>query len=436
MSTNAGSSVVRNDNLGVLSHAKTPFTILSDALLLPITPARLVACLLCLAFIPFFRFSFTMQPSLGVSLLQGAPQVLLIALALLFAAWRIRLNWSAILGFGTIILIAVSQACGLAHSPAAQKNFVMPATFVLLLPTGLIVSLLFTKVDVGARATLIARIAKCLLAIMSFECALRLVFSPFINAEENLNTYGLAVVRDDWFYRYKQSLLFGDSNSVGIALLCLIGIMLAFREQFRRRHLLFAYLLLLATFSRASIIAAVLQFLFYKFWRWRRWILGAIVVSSPFILLRLLSWYIDVGDQASEQIDLSFVSKLFILQNMIDIYSRADIVQRLFGIGSGNTEYLAGIAAHNILVAFVLELGFVGSIAFLIYMWLLGRGSPRAAFLLVLPLFVNGFSLFLTTIPYFYLTLGVLGTLKTARTESERRSSLIHSSAPNEKGEL
>jgi hypothetical protein len=407
----------------MLSDAKAPSTILFEALLLAITPARLVACLLCLAFIPFFRFSFTIQPSLGVSLLQGIPQILLMALTLLFAAWRITFNWSAILGFGSIALIAVSQVCGLAHSPAAQKNFVMPATFVLLLPTGLIVSLLFTKVDVEARGVVIAKTAKCVLAIMGFECALRFVFSPLINAEENLNTYGLAVVNDEWFYRYKQSLLFGDSNSVGIALLCLIGIMLAFRKQFRRRHLLFAYLLLLATFSRASIVAAVVQFLIYKFWRWRRWILGAIVLSSPFVLFRLLSWYIDLGSQASGNVDASFVSKLFIIQSMIEIYSGADLVQRLFGIGSGNMQYLAGIAAHNILVAFVLELGFVGSVAFLVYMWVLARRSPRAAFLLVLPIFVNGFSLFLTTIPYFYLTLGVLGTLKSAQTHSERRSS-------------
>jgi hypothetical protein len=254
---------------------------------------------------------------------------------------------------------------------------------------------------------------------MSFECALRFASSPFINAQENVWVYGYAVVNQDWFYRYKQSILFGDSNSVGMALLCLIGMMLAFREQFCRRHLLLAFVLMMATFSRASIIAAVLQFLIYKFWRWRRWILGAIVLSSPFIVFRLLSWYIDTGNQAGGDVDKSFVSKLFILQSMIEIYSGADITQRLFGIGSGNMQFLAGIAAHNILVSFAIELGLVGSAAFLIYMWLLARRSPRAAFLLLLPMFVNGFSLFLTTIPYFYLTLGVLGTLKTTRILSE-----------------
>jgi hypothetical protein len=124
--------------------------------------------------------------------------------------------------------------------------------------------------------------------------------------------------------------------------------------------------------------------------------------------------------------DLSFVSKLYILRTMIDIYSQADLIQKLFGIGSGNMEYLAGIAAHNILAEFVLEFGFVGSAFFIVYVWLLSRKSPISLFLLIVPLLINGFSLFLTTIPFFYVTLGLLGNVTTAELEkpASRRISL------------
>jgi hypothetical protein len=48
----------------------------------------------------------------------------------------------------------------------------------------------------------------------------------------------------------------------------------------------------------------------------------------------------------------------------------------------------------------------------IVYVWLLARGSAAAWFLLVVPVLINGFSLFLTTSPFFYVTLGFLGTVR------------------------
>jgi predicted ABC-type sugar transport system permease subunit len=97
---------------------------------------------------------------------------------------------------------------------------------------------------------------------------------------------------------------------------------------------------------------------------------------------------------------------------MRGIYSQADAVQKLFGIGVGNLFNLAGIFAHNIVATFVLELGIGGSLLFAAYVWILSRKCPTSIYLLVLPMVINGFSLVSTTMPYFFVTLGLLAALR------------------------
>jgi len=97
---------------------------------------------------------------------------------------------------------------------------------------------------------------------------------------------------------------------------------------------------------------------------------------------------------------------------MTEIYRRADITQRLFGIGVGNLFNLAGIFAHNIVATFVLELGIGGSLLFAVYVWILARKCPASIYLLILPMVVNGFSLVSTSMPYFFVALGLLAALR------------------------
>jgi predicted ABC-type sugar transport system permease subunit len=97
---------------------------------------------------------------------------------------------------------------------------------------------------------------------------------------------------------------------------------------------------------------------------------------------------------------------------MTDIYRQADAAQRIFGIGVGNLFNLAGIFAHNIVATFVLELGIGGSLLFAAYVWILSRKCPASIYLLVLPVVINGFSLVSTTMPYFFVTLGLLAALR------------------------
>jgi hypothetical protein len=163
--------------------------------------------------------------------------------------------------------------------------------------------------------------------------------------------------------------------------------------------------------SRASIAAGICQLVVYKLWRWRAWTLFGLLAAQALVVIKLFISFTQ-GSDAIHDIDGSFSSKFFILSLMTEIYHRADITQRLFGIGVGNLFNLAGIFAHNIVATFVLELGIGGSLLFVVYVWILARKCPASIYLLILPMVVNGFSLVSTSMPYFFVALGLLAALR------------------------
>jgi len=252
---------------------------------------------------------------------------------------------------------------------------------------------------------LMPRIIHWVLVFLTIECVSRIIFSPSMPAVTGADA-------SDSFYLYKASLFFYDSNFAGIEILCLLAIMFAFRESIGRKSWLLAYLLLFATFSRASIAAGICQLVVYKLWRWRIWTLFGLLAAQVIIIGQVFLSYTTHGSKAIHDIDGSLSSKFFILSLMTDSYRQADTAQRIFGIGVGNLFNLAGIFAHNIVATFVLELGIGGSFLFVAYVWILSRKCPASIYLLVLPVVINGFSLVSTTMPYFFVALGLLAALR------------------------
>jgi hypothetical protein len=304
-----------------------------------------------------------------------------------------------------ILLISVSQAIGILHSPAANKNYLTPFLFLTSLLIGPAIMLLARSYPPALLGRLMPRIIHWVLVFLTIECVSRLIFSPYMPAVTEADA-------SDSFYLYKASLFFFDSNFAGIEILCLLAIMFAFREAISRKKWLLVYLLLFATFSRASIIAGICQLLVYKLWRWRKWTIFGLLIAQVIVIVNLFMSYTTQGSEAIHDIDGSLSSKFFILTLMTEIYRQADAAQRLFGIGVGNLFNLAGIFAHNIVATFVLELGIGGSLLFAVYVWILSRKCPASIYLLVLPMVINGFSLVSTTMPYFFVTLGLLAALR------------------------
>jgi hypothetical protein len=252
---------------------------------------------------------------------------------------------------------------------------------------------------------LMPRVINGVLVFLTVESVSRLIFSPYLPA-----TAGTDV--SDSFYLYKASLFFFDSNFVGIEILCFLAIMFVFKKEIGRKRWLLAYFLLFATLSRASIAAGICQLVIYKLWRWRVWAFFGLLAAQVIAIYQLFVSYTAQGSQAIHDMDGSLASKFFILSLMTETYRRADTAQRLFGIGVGNLFNLAGIFAHNIVATFVLELGIGGSLLFAVYVWILSRKCPASIYLLILPMVINGFSLVSTSMPYFFVALGLLSALR------------------------
>lgn len=364
-------------------------------------PCSLSASVRLIAFRAILIFSFV-----PVLIYINFSQIFLLALcAAALCCYLVRIEADIFTALFLILLISVSQAIGIAHSPAGEKNYVTPFLFLTSLLIGPTMMLLARSYPPALLCRLMPRIIHWVLVFLTIECVTRLIFSPYMPAVSEADV-------SDSFYLYKASLFFFDSNFAGIEILCLLAIMFAFREAIGRKRWLLAYLLLFATFSRASIAAGICQLVVYKLWRWRTWTLFGLLATQGIVIVHLFTSYATQGSEAIHDIDGSLTSKFFILSLMTDIYRQADAAQRIFGIGVGNLFNLAGIFAHNIVATFVLELGIGGSLLFATYVWILSRKCPASIYLLVLPVVINGFSLVSTTMPYFFVTLGLLAALR------------------------
>jgi hypothetical protein len=336
-------------------------------------------------------------------------QVLLLMLcAIALCCYLVRFEVDIFAAFILMLAISCSQAIGIAHSPASDKNYLTPALFLTSLLIGPTVMLMARSCSLCHLNRIMPRVINGILAFLVVECVSRFIFSPYLPATAETDV-------TDSFYLYKASLFFFDSNFVGIEILCLLAIMFAFRKTIGRKQWLLAYLLLFATLSRASIAAGFCQLVIYKLWRWRKWVFAGLLVAQTTVIVRLFISFTTEGSDVIHSVDGSLASKFFILSLMTDIYRRADAMQRLFGISVGNLFNLAGIFAHNILATFVLELGICGSLLVAIYVWILSRRCPSSIYLLILPIVINGFSLVSTTMPYFFAALGLLAALRDSR---------------------
>lgn len=309
--------------------------------------------------------------------------------------------WAALL---LIFLIALAQAIGIAHFSSPDKIYLTAFLFITSLLSAPAMRVLAGSIPAAVRDRMVPRILDWILAFLTIECISRLICSPHMQVSAQTDT-------SDAFYRYKQSLFFFDSNFAGIEILCLLAIMFAYRDAIGRKKWLLIYVLLFATLSRASIAAGLCQLAIYKLWRWRVWTFFVLMAAQTLIIVKLLGDYLRNGPQAMQAVDGSLASKFLVLSLMIRNYQQAGWMQKLFGVGVDNTVSLMGIFAHNIVVTFVLELGIAGSLLLGFYVWALSRKRPVPIYLLILPVIVNGFSLVSTSMPFFFVALGLLGAL-------------------------
>jgi hypothetical protein len=356
------------------------------------TKAAALSCLLIFSFVP-------------VPIFINVSQILLFLICMgVLSCPSAYFRGAVTLPLFIALCIGCSQFIGNTYFAAENKNYLTPLLFIASLLIAPSISSLAKEWPSDALKALLSRSLNFILAFLVLECISRLILSPHMISAAGLED-------SQTFYLYKTSLFYVDSNFVGIALVCLIAVIINHADPYRNKRLALAYLLLLATFSRASIAAGICQFAIFKFWRWRRWLLFGLVITQVVVLGALFNDFITNGNGTTRELDPSFSTKFYILSLMAQSYAHAGAIQKLFGIGAGNADNLFGIFAHNIIATFSIEIGIVGFALVAIYVWIFARKCPEATYLLIFPIVINGFSLVSTSMPYFFASLGLLGAM-------------------------
>ncbi|WP_179994280.1 O-antigen polymerase [Acinetobacter sp. YH1901136] len=209
------------------------------------------------------------------------------------------------------------------------------------------------------------------------------------------------------FYDYKQSLFFTDSNfsSFIVLFFLMFALFLKDKKIYNIGVAKFSILifLLVMTFSRASIFAYFVGYLFVRSnIKYKTAIFFSFLIVYFYVFYRMVSNYIDGASY--RDLDGSFNSKFYLISVAIDNYSKLPLVNKFFGIGLNNFPYYAdGRFAHNIFITFIYEFGYLGSIGFILFIFYSYKKIGKDYTYLLIPMLVAGFSLFSAYMPFFFV---------------------------------
>lgn len=206
-------------------------------------------------------------------------------------------------------------------------------------------------------------------------------------------------------YGFKKSFFYFDSNFIGMMIMSFIMFFLYVRNIGGKGFGIIIFMLMLFlifTMSRAAIIATticVCVFFSHKTYKWKSYM----VLVCYFIVFFVLT-YIYLFDSFNfKEFDGSFNSKFYIISKAVELHDRLPLSSLLFGIGLGNFDKYTGIFAHNIFVTVLMEMGLVGTMAFLLFITYSVLKSNSATLYIWLPTLICGVSLFGVYTPYLFL---------------------------------
>jgi hypothetical protein len=220
----------------------------------------------------------------------------------------------------------------------------------------------------------------------------------------------ISIEKND-FYKFKEnSLLFEDSNFVGIMILSALFFCVylnIYKSQNCKIRILILTILCLLTFSRAAIIAAgvcLYIYLLINFKTLKSFYKALFMIISIIILIKVPSFII--GNILG---DASFNSKFYIIERVSMFLSKdASVTQILFGVGVGNAYKVLGIGAHNIIFAYLIETGIIGLSMYFITLIMIIYSTKRKAAIVIVPLFIAGLSLSSLAMPFMYVPCAII----------------------------
>jgi len=251
-------------------------------------------------------------------------------------------------------------------------------------------------INKNKRVKLYNIIYNILILFMSLELLLRIAFSGNFGS----------------FYDYKQSFFFTDSNFSSFIILFFLMFAIFLKNKkvldIGGIRFIILFILLLMTFSRASILAFIVSYLFLiSNKKYRTPLFIVFILTYIYFSYRLVSKYI--SGESFVDVDGSFNTKFYFISIAINDYPLVPLVNKIFGIGLNNFFYYSdGFFAHNIFVTFLYEFGLLGFLIFLYFIFYSYRKIGKDFTYILMPLLVAGFSLFSAYMPFFFVLLACM----------------------------
>jgi len=293
------------------------------------------------------------------------------------------------------LVLLVFQSISFIYNPTPEsKTFLSSALFLY--------SILLTPVFMwGVKKTKERKkMYKCIFTVLLIFLLIELIVRVYM---------GGGVSSD--FYMYKKGFFYYDSNFTGLVILnfLFLFLYLSKRNIYKASNIKFIllWLFLFLTISRASILTAIIVAILFNNLNHIKF-KSTLLLGIGFTLVFML-YGLSVAGVSFVEYDGSFNSKFSIIIKALvayeDYFSQ---INKLFGIGLGNTKYILEVFAHNIAVTFVLEFGILGSAVIIYFMYYISKKTNGMALIIIIPNLIEGFSLFSAYSPFVFISLGVI----------------------------
>lgn len=283
------------------------------------------------------------------------------------------------------------------------------SAFAVLLSVSyfIITSILMAEINFRDIISISEKLIKYSIPLLCLESVLRFVFPKY-----GFDGVTLSNGEDLTFYKYKfNSIMYQDSNFVGIFIVTLIFFQyylgtITQKKYMAQKYLL--YVLVVLTLSRAAIVSTFIFSIIYSLLdKYSHVIRRNLFFTILFCSFSVVFLAIILGEFFSN--DASFNSKFDIIQSVyFFIINKASIYQILSGIGFGETSHYIGIGAHNIVLTYLIESGFIGFVLWiLLWLYLIIQSKMKLLYV-VIPFLVTGMSLAGHALTFLYCIFAII----------------------------
>lgn len=261
-----------------------------------------------------------------------------------------------------------------------------------------IVYFLFDEFDEFDSFSLLNKLCVFYFILFIIDGVWRLYHPGLVDNIERLEELGVGL------HIYKiNSLMYIDSNFVGVHSVFIFSLYLWNVIQNSQKLSLWilalAGLAVFLTFSRSAEIGVILALYFFICLKYKR--IGKISYILAIPVAIMCSYYI--AEYYKD--DISFNSKFRIISLAYEYLWSADLSDIILGVGSGNTESVLNIGAHNFFVAVIIELGVLGFAVLMLYLLFFTMKLGLSSLVLILPFITSNMAAGSLAMPYFFTLL-------------------------------